>query len=65
MIGGSAALYIINVIRISLTLLGNSKKWYFPFGWDNHTWFNVAAYAMIFLMIYFYDKRGRKINAAK
>ena len=65
MIGGSAALYIINVIRISLTLLGNSKKWHFPFGWDNHTWFNVVAYAMIFLMIYFYDKRGRKINAAK
>jgi len=67
MIGGAAVLYIINVIRISLTLLSNSKKWHFPFGWDNHTWFNVVAYAGIFLMIYFYDKSGKemKVNTTK
>ncbi len=62
MIGGAALLYIINVIRISLTLLGNSQQWHFPFGWDNHTWFNVVAYGGIFLMIYFYDKSGRTIT---
>lgn len=64
MIGGTAVLYIINVVRISLTLLSNSRKWHFPFGWDNHTWFNIVAYAGIFLMIYFYDISGRerKIN---
>ncbi|MFZ1453881.1 MAG: archaeosortase/exosortase family protein [Ferruginibacter sp.] len=60
MIGGVAVLYIINVIRISLTLLANSKQWRFPFGWDNHTWFNVVAYGVIFLMIYFYDKSGKE-----
>lgn len=60
MIGGAVVLYIINVIRIALTLLGNSRKWHFPFGWDNHTWFNIAAYGMIFLMIWFYDKSGRE-----
>lgn len=65
MLGGAALLYIINVIRIALTLLGNSQKWRFPFGWDNHTWFNVVAYAGIFLMIYFYDKSGRTINTTK
>jgi exosortase/archaeosortase family protein len=60
MLGGTVALYIINVVRISLTLLSNSRKWHFPFGWDNHTWFNIAAYGAIFLMIWFYDKSGRK-----
>jgi exosortase/archaeosortase family protein len=64
MIGGSAALYIINVIRISLTLLGNSKKWHFPFGWDNHTWFNIVAYLTIFAMIYLFD-RSQKLNTLK
>lgn len=59
MIGGAALLYIINVIRISLTLLGNSQKWHFPFGWDNHTWFNVVAYGGIFLMMWVYDRRGK------
>lgn len=58
--GGTAILYIINVIRISLTLLSNSKKWHFPFGWDNHTWFNIAAYAAIFLMIFFYDRTNKE-----
>lgn len=60
MIGGAAVLYIINVIRISLTLLGNSNKWRFPFGWDNHTWFNIAAYGAIFLMIWVYDRGSKR-----
>jgi exosortase/archaeosortase family protein len=64
MIGGSVALYIINVIRISLTLLGNSKKWHFPFGWDNHTWFNIVAYLTIFAMIYLFD-RSQKLHTLK
>jgi len=56
MLGGTALLYIINVVRISLTLLSNSRKWHFPFGWDNHTWFNIVAYTGIFLMIWVYDR---------
>lgn len=60
MIGGTAVLYIINVVRISLVLLANGKHWNFPFGLDNHTWFNVVAYGMIFLMMWVYDRRGRK-----
>lgn len=59
MLGGIATLYIINVIRISLTLLSNSKKWHFPFGWDNHTWFNIVAYVAIFIMIWVYDKKSK------
>ena len=61
MLGGAAVLYIINVVRIGLVVLATGKHWRFRFGWDNHTWFNIAAYAMIFLMIYFYDKSSKEV----
>jgi exosortase/archaeosortase family protein len=64
MLGGTIILYIINVIRISLVLLANGKGWQFPFGWDNHTWFNIVAYAAIFCMIYFFD-RTLKLHSQK
>ena len=57
MLGGAMLLWVINVIRISLVLLATSKHWAIPLGWDHHTWFNIAAYGMIFLMIWLYDKR--------
>ena len=61
MLGGALVLWIINVIRISLVLIGANSKWKFPFGWDHHTWFNIAAYLAIFVMIWLYD-RSRKKN---
>ncbi len=57
--GGLVLLFLINIIRIALTLLGNSRHWYWPFGWDNHTWFNIVAYAAIFLMMWGYDRRAK------
>lgn len=64
MTGGTLLLFFINTIRIGLTLLGNSQKWHFPFGWDNHTWFNIVAYLAIFVMIYYFD-RTQKLNTLK
>lgn len=63
-LGGWAALWFINVVRVSLLLLATDKNWSIPFGWDHHTWFNIAAYALIFGMIYFYDRafRGTEKN---
>lgn len=61
MIGGAVVLYIINVLRISLVLVAAQNKWEYPFGWDHHTWFNIAAYGIIFLMIWVYDKKGLKV----
>ena len=61
MLGGAIVLWIINVQRISLVLIGANKNWKFPFGWDHHTWFNIAAYLAIFVMIWLYD-RSRKKN---
>lgn len=57
---GLSALWIINVLRLSLLLLADRNNWKFPLGWDHHTWFNIVAYACIFGMIYFYDRTGKK-----
>jgi exosortase/archaeosortase family protein len=61
MLGGALVLLIINVLRLSLVALASHKHWAYPLGWDNHTWFNIAAYLMIFLMMWVYD-RGNKIT---
>ncbi|MBX2939204.1 MAG: exosortase/archaeosortase family protein [Ferruginibacter sp.] len=57
LIGGLILLWSINVIRIGLLLIAYNKKWSMPFGIDHHTWFNIVAYAAIFLMMYFFDRK--------
>ena len=57
---GAGMLWIINVFRISLVLLANSKHWAVPLGWDHHTWFNIVAYGMIFGMMWLYDRKNKK-----
>jgi exosortase/archaeosortase family protein len=66
MVGGATALYIINVLRMSLVALASHKRWAYPFGWDHHTWFNIVAYGMIFLMMWVYDKSQKpKVKSKK
>ena len=55
-IGGVLALWFINVVRITLFLLAINKGWPMPLGIDHHTWFNIVAYLLIFIMILWYDK---------
>lgn len=55
-ISGWLALFAINVGRIALLLVATHNGWFIPLGWDHHTWFNLAAYAMILGMIILYDK---------
>jgi exosortase/archaeosortase family protein len=58
-LSGVVLLWLINVLRISLVLIGINKHWKFPFGWDHHTWFNIVAYVSIFAMIWLYDMGTR------
>jgi exosortase/archaeosortase family protein len=53
---GVLALWLINVIRITLFLTAINKGWPMPLGIDHHTWFNIFAYLLIFIMIWWYDK---------
>jgi exosortase/archaeosortase family protein len=59
---GVLGLWFINVVRITLFLLAVNKGWPMPLGWDHHTWFNIFAYLLIFLMIWWYDKTGKKLS---
>lgn len=58
-ISGLVALWCINILRVSLLLMALQNHLPIPFGWDHHTWFNIVAYALIFLMIYLYDRSAR------
>ncbi len=53
---GWLAIWCINVLRITFLLIALSKHWEIPLGLDHHTWFNIAAYILIFVLIYFYDR---------
>lgn len=56
LLGGLISLWAINVLRVSLLLVALQQYRRVDFlGWDHHTWFTVAAYSLIFLMIYLYD----------
>lgn len=57
---GCLAICTLNTFRISLLVLASNNNWSFPFGWDHHDWFNIATYACIFLMIYFYGLSDRR-----
>ena len=54
---GVPMLWLINVVRISLFLLSINKGWQMPLGMDHHTWFNIAAYGFIFLLIWLYSRQ--------
>lgn len=59
LLAGWLLLCIINVLRISILLVAINKSWEMPLGWDHHTWFNIIAYLLIFLLIYFYDRSSK------
>jgi exosortase/archaeosortase family protein len=58
-IGGLVAISLINSVRILLVLVGNEKKWEFFQKVDNHTFFNIAAYILVFILIYLYDRHSK------
>ena len=59
-VGGWILIWIINVVRISLLLIAVNKRWSTPLKIDHHTLFNIAAYLLILIMIYFFDRSQRR-----
>lgn len=55
-LGGIAAIFCINVTRVSLMLLAIANHWNLFYRIDNHLLFNIVAYLLIFVMIYLYDR---------
>ena len=58
--GGLMLIWLINITRVALLLLAINKKWPMPLHLDNHTWFNIAAYTAIFILVYFYHRSSKK-----
>ncbi len=59
-LAGWFAIWCINVLRISLLIISQDKHWPMPLGFDHHTWFNIFAYLLILIMIYFFDRSSKK-----
>jgi exosortase/archaeosortase family protein len=56
MMGGVVVICLLNVVRISLMLISVNKHWPSLFNLDNHTWFNIVLYGVLFFMIYLFDQ---------
>ena len=62
---GLFAIFIINVARVCLILLAGYHKWVNLGKIDHHAMFNIAAYILIFTMIYIYTKDDKKSTSKK
>ncbi|NTS42360.1 exosortase/archaeosortase family protein [Flavisolibacter sp. BT320] len=60
---GIASLLLINILRVTLMLIATKNQWNVhlldSYGLDHHTQFNIVAYALIFLLMFFYYKRNK------
>lgn len=61
-LGGVLGIWLINVTRISMTLIYANQNKEFPFGLDNHTFFDILAYIAIFLMMFLYDRNNKTVT---
>jgi exosortase/archaeosortase family protein len=69
LITGLTFFFILNITRLSLVLVAINKNWPMPLGWNHHTWFNIVAYMVIFLLMFLYNRhaevRGEPENKNK
>ena len=59
---GIGFICLLNISRIMIILFSFNQHWKSIVNIDQHTIFNVIAYILIFVMIYFYDKSSKKQN---
>jgi exosortase/archaeosortase family protein len=59
-LGGWVSIFFINVLRVSLLLVAVNERWSNKLNLDNHTLFNIAAYVLVFIMIWLFDKSQKK-----
>ncbi len=57
---GIVIIWFVNCWRIALLLMSLQNKWKTFKFIDHHEMFNIAAYSVILLLIYFFSKRSRK-----
>ncbi|TDH28029.1 hypothetical protein EXU57_06080 [Segetibacter sp. 3557_3] len=63
-IAGGVGLFLVNCLRVSLLLLAVQSRWQVNRFFDHHTLFNIAAYALIFFLMYIYTRNSASDLAA-
>lgn len=64
-IAGVVSIFFINILRISLLLIAVNNNGANALHVDNHLLFNIAAYILIFTMIYLFDRSEKKSSSDK
>lgn len=48
-----------NMLRITILLISNQKKWFKPFNLDHHTFYNIVAYSIVIIMMLLFLKAAK------
>ncbi|GEO08376.1 archaeosortase/exosortase family protein [Segetibacter aerophilus] len=59
---GVILIWVINCCRIAILMLALQNKWPQSTHMDHHDMFNVAAYLLILLLIYLYNREDKRVN---
>ncbi len=65
LVSGFVLIWLINITRICLLLIATNDHWPSTFKMNHHTFFNIAAYGAIFVMMLYFDKSQIKILQQK
>lgn len=60
MLAGCFLIWLINVMRISLVLIAANLHWQIFMTMEQHTLYNIVTYICIFIMIWFFQRSGKK-----
>lgn len=60
-IGGLAAIWIINCLRIAILVIGKQKDWHVLLNLNQHDMFNIVAYLLVLGLMFLYYKRNKLV----
>ncbi len=55
-LGGSFLIWIINCMRVTILMVALNNNWPISEYLDHHTLFNIVAYCLLFILIFYYIK---------
>ena len=57
---GCSIILFSNMLRITILLIANQRKWIKPLSLDHHTFYNIIAYIIVIIMIMYFLKAAKK-----
>ncbi len=53
-----------NIVRVCILLISKQQKWYKPFEFDHHTTYNIIAYLLVLMLMFFFLKVLKQKSAS-